>query len=211
MQFEQKTITILDEDRKPVEVTRWQGVGTGLAYQHPIYQDPTQGNSVLQGEGFILVHVPSGMCITKLTLPTEPEAQTFLEAVAALDPDQWNIDLEEYKKRYFYKGRVSEMRSKIEAAHEASLIPHDHIFIYALDADNDIIYGADQDVESDNPEDERTKQMVADCFKTHPAACEIVLTCQDGKTGNHKLLHTYKRPAETNATPATSGRLDARA
>jgi hypothetical protein len=143
MQFEQKTITILDLDRQPVEVTAWQGVGTGLAYHHPIYKDEPQG------EDFILVHANTGMCITKLTLPTEPKVQAFLEAVAALDPDQWNISLEEYWQRYYSSRRVLEMRSKVEAAHFNALLPRDEIYLFAEDEDDDPI--ANLEVKSENP------------------------------------------------------------
>jgi hypothetical protein len=210
MQFEQKTITILNDDRKPVDVQGWQGIGTGLAYHHSLYKDPTQDDGLLQDERFSLTHVPTGMAITKLTLPTEPEAQAFLEAVAALDPDQWNISKEEYIQRYYESGHVLELRGNVEAAHYDVLIPRDVLFIYALDADGDIIDEAHYDVESDNPEDKQTKKFVAEIFNAYPAADEIVLTCMDIKTGEHKLLHTYERPAETNATLAASGRLDAK-
>lgn len=113
MQFEQKTITILDKNHKAHQVTAWLGVGTGLAYHHPLYQDGTHEDK------YILVHLNTGACFPYgLTLPTEPEMQAFLEAVAALDPNRWDIDLCEFKKRY---GRSSDFREKIKNAyHKAS-------------------------------------------------------------------------------------------
>lgn len=187
MQFERKTITILDEDRKPVEVTAWQGVGTGLAYHHPIYKDHPSG------EEFILVHVPTGMCMTKLTLPTEPEARAFLVAVAALDPDQWGFDLDEYIRRYNETGRVLEMCNQIEAMYHSALIPRDSIYLYAEDADGDPVNGETYDVASEDPEDTHNKEYEAQIFNEYRSAVRVMLTRIEVKTGKHTDLHTYER------------------
>jgi hypothetical protein len=40
-----------------------------------------------------------------------------------LDPDRWNISLDEYWQRYYYTGRVLEMRSKVEVAYFNALQP----------------------------------------------------------------------------------------
>jgi hypothetical protein len=71
--------------------------------------------------------------------------------------------------------------------------------VYAVDADTDSIFEADHPVESDSPEDEVTKQIVADGFKAYPAAIAFILTCMNSKTGEHTMLHAYKRPAATEA------------
>lgn len=111
MQFEQKNIIILDNDRRAHSVLATLGVGTGLAYHHPLTSDG------MDLSVYILVHINTGACFPyEFTLPTEPEAQAFLEAVAKLDPDQWNIDLAEYRKRY--TGRFQELHRQVEEAYE---------------------------------------------------------------------------------------------
>src|SRR5690242_7212375 len=193
MQFEQKTIAILDEDRKTVKVTAWQGIGTGLAYHHPIYKDHPSGTE------YILVHVSTGMAMTRLTLPTEPEAQAFLVAVAALDPDQWNISEAEYMDRYYYSARVLEMRRNIEWAYNSSLIPRDTIFLYAVDANGDAIDGETMEVESEDPENVHSKECVAQFFGYYSGSVRVILTRMDYKTGKHTNLHTYKRSTAIEA------------
>lgn len=196
MQFEQKTITILDNDRQPVEVQAWQGIGTGLAYHHPIYKDEPSGAE------YILVHVSTGMCFTRCTLPTEPEAQAFLVAVAALDPDQWNIDLDGYRQRYYYTSRVMELQHNIEAAYNASLLPRDTLFLYAVGANGDPIVGDTYDTESENPDDAHNKKCAAEFFSYYRNAVRVVLTRMDYKTGKHTDLHTYERATMRNAETA---------
>jgi hypothetical protein len=191
MQYEKKIITILDADRKPHQVFAWQGVGTGLAYHHPIYQDG------MHEDEYILVHVRTGACFGNLTLPTEPEAQAFLEAVAALDPDRWNISLDEYWQRYYYTGRVLEMRSKVGAAYFNALLPRDGIYLFAEDEDYDPI--ANLEVKSDDPEDARNKDSVAQIFSRHSAAVRVVLTRMDAKTCAYTDLHMYERSAASEA------------
>jgi hypothetical protein len=187
MQFEQKTITILDEERHSIQVTAWQAVGTGLAYHHPIYKD------LPSGAEYILVHAHTGMGITRLTLPTEPEAQAFLEAVAQLDPDRWNFGKEEYMRRYYKTGRVHELRAGVEMAHYNALIPRDEIFLYAEDADGDPVSPEVYDTESEDPEDVHNKECVAQFFDHYNSAVRVVLTRMDAKTGKHTDLHTYER------------------
>lgn len=187
MQFEQKTITILDEERKLVKVTAWQGVGTGLAYHHPIYKDHPSGAE------YILVHVPTGRALSKLTLPTVPEAQAFLEAVAALDEDKWNISEKEYMNRYYYAGRVMELQHNISAAYDSALIPRDQIFLYAVDKDGDPIDAETTDVESEDPEDAHTKECVSQFFGYYSGDVRVMLVRMDAKTYQHTALHTYER------------------
>jgi hypothetical protein len=196
MEFQEKTITIKNNNNDPVEIPAWQGVGTGLAYHHPIDE-----HNQATRKGYAITVISLQSALTKHVMPTEPEVQTWLEKCADLDKDRWiDIDWPTFKKRYCLTERKrSKILAQVEYAHEFSLIPRDEIFIYALDADGDLIEGADHDVETDNPEDEQTKKLVEGCFKAYSQAAEIVLTHMDAKTGNHKLIHTYERPAPTEA------------
>lgn len=117
MQFEKISIIVSamamanERDIKQFELEAWQGVGTGLAYHHPVCCD----------EEYSLTHIPTGRAITTLTVPTESEAQAWLQAVAAIDSDRWNISMDEYIHRY--RGRGSELRARIESAYDDALTP----------------------------------------------------------------------------------------
>jgi hypothetical protein len=118
MEFQNMHITVLNHKRKPVEIEAMQGVGTGLAYHHPIGRDGKQLNSE-----YSLTHVPTGYTISRLTLPTEPEVQNWLAEVALADPDQWNITKEQYMERYYLSGQVHTLIAKVELAHYNAELP----------------------------------------------------------------------------------------
>lgn len=194
MQFRLVLITILDGNKQPtIEVEAWQGVGTGLAYHHPVDEDGKQLNNE-----FSLTHIPTGMALSRLTLPTEGEAMVWLAAVAALDEDQWNISEEQYMQRYYYSGRVREMCAQVELAHRNALIPRDEYMLFPEDADgepNDDIVEA----QSGDPEDSSTRETVARLFSYSQSTVRVILASFNQTTGKHTDLHTYERSTAVEA------------
>lgn len=194
MEFQQKMITILNSSKKkPIKIEASIGVGTGLAYHHPVGKDGKQLNS-----RYCLTHVPTGYTLSRLTLPTELEVQIWLAEVARADPDQWNITKEQYMERYYYSGHVHTLIAKVELAHFNAEIPHDEYCLFPMDDDdepNDDIVEA----RSADPEDETTKESVARLFSYSQLTVRVILASFNQATGKHTDLHTYDRPAAVEA------------
>src|SRR5579859_7747317 len=111
MQFQDITLSILvieplHKSASFVSIAATQGEGTGLAYHLNLF--PWQDRD----PGYCLTHIESGHQLCSMTLTSPQQAQIFLERVAALDPDQWRIDLATFKKRY-PQGKHARMMARI--------------------------------------------------------------------------------------------------
>jgi hypothetical protein len=115
MEFQETTIIIKNRDLEQKEIPATIGVGTGLAFHLlPVATDA-------YGDVYTLTHVPSGFGLTEHSVPSIEEARAWLERVAALDKDQWNIDLVTFKHRYLAPSKLHRIRAEIEMAHYDSL------------------------------------------------------------------------------------------
>ena len=190
MDFEHKQIVIKNKEDQAVEVEVWQGVGTGLAYHHPIDE-----HNQATGKGYAITIISLQGALTGLMMPTEPEVQAWLERVAQLDPDQWNIDMRTFKRRYLIPERKRHaILAKIELAHEAVLLPRDQLFLYAVDRE-DVPLLPSIDTDSEDPADASNQRWAEKLFDFFSEAVAVRLVRMDHKTGEHTRLHTYEHQA----------------
>lgn len=174
MEYQEQTISLACADDRVVTVRAMQGVGTGLAY-HPVPSQP---------DLFGLTHVPTGYAISYLTVPTEPEIRAFLERVAILDCDAWQIGLATLKRRY-----NSDMRFRIELAHYDSLSQYE-TFMYP-ESNEPESFDAVED-----PQAASNIALAVEIFFYREYAKpvqQVKLVRMNRETGEHETLHTYVR------------------
>lgn len=174
MEYQKRTISLACADDRVVTVGAMAGVGTGLAY-HLVPSQP---------DLYTLTHIPTGYGVTELTMPTEVEIRTFLEKVAELDPDRWQIDLVTLKRRY-----NTNMRVHIELAHYDSLSPYT-IFMYP-ENDEPESFDAVED-----PQASSNIALAVEIFFYHQRSQKVEcvrLVRMHRETGEHETLHTYTR------------------
>lgn len=174
LEYQKQTIELACADDRVVTIEAMVGVGTGLAY-HPVVSKP---------ELYTLTHVPTGYAITELTMPTELEIQAFLEKVADLDPNRWQIGLVALKHRY-----NTNMRMQIELAHYDACSPYT-VFMYP-DGDEPESFDAVED-----PRASSNLALAVEIFfyrqYTKPVECVKLVRMHRG-TGQHETLHVYAR------------------
>jgi hypothetical protein len=99
MEFAEEAITIVGKWAPEAPVTQqaisaMRGVGTGLAY----FQLLSHGSYMPH---YSITHVASGYgIVTSRAIETQEQAQALLAAIAELDPNKWDISLEELQRRY---------------------------------------------------------------------------------------------------------------
>jgi hypothetical protein len=181
IEYEKQVIHVYGVNGEMYVTEAMVGVGTGLAY-----------HQLVSGKGvYALTHVQSGYGIGELTLPTEAEIQAFLERVAALRRDRWQVDLVQLKRSSW-----SRLRAQIELAHFEVRSPYS-IFLYAEYAYGDPIpesYDAVAD-----PQAAFNLALVSHIFSTHDYEAHnflmirVRLVRMDERTGIHETLHVYER------------------
>ena len=173
MEYQKQTIPLACADDRVVTIDALVGRGTGLAYH----------SALSQPGHYTLTHVPTGYAITELTMPTETEIQAFLEKVAELDTDRWQIDLPTLKRRY-----NTDMHTQIELAHYDALSPYT-IFMYPEGEDPESF---------DAVEDPHAPSNLALATEIFSRKCcrkveRVRLVRMHRGTGEHEVLHVYTR------------------